>query len=68
MLWLGIIGIISLILGLIYLLGPGAITKLDELGKNVLISIDHTLKYHIWVGIFFAVAGAVMIYLGFTIR
>jgi hypothetical protein len=68
MAWLGYIGIMTLILGLLYLLAPNVIIKLDEWGRGVLISADHILKHRICVGLIFAIAGAAMIYLGFTIK
>jgi hypothetical protein len=68
MAWLGYIGIMTLILGLLYLLAPNVIIKLDEWGRGVLISADQILKHRIWVGLIFAAAGAAMIYLGFTIK
>lgn len=66
--WLLYFGVPTLILGLLYLLAPGVIKRLDDWGRRAFISIAQTLKYHIWLGLLFTAAGIAMIYIGFTIK
>ena len=61
----GIIGIVALILGFLYLLSPGAVKKMDQLGRRIIMSSDAMLSHRKITGCFYVVAGVVLIYIGF---
>ena len=65
--WLVIIGVIALILGLLYFFKPELVKKIDEFGKNVVVNTETLVKHHKKIGLFCAVVGAILIYLGLLI-
>ena len=65
--WLGYIGIATLVLGLLYLFAPGFLRVLDEWGKEIFVTVEQTIKYHIWIGLLFVISSAAMIYIGFVL-
>lgn len=66
--WLIYIGVVSLFLGALYLFPADVIKKIDEWGKNVILTVDQTLGHRLWFGFFFIVAGVAMITIGFTVK
>ena len=67
MVWLGCIGIMTLALGVFYFFLPTSLKLMDEWGKDVVVTVEHTLKYHKLLGILFLLAAVAMIYIGFVL-
>jgi len=62
-----LVGIIALLTGIMYLIAPGTLIKLNAL-FNQIISTDHkTMKYRISVGLIFIVLGLFFLFMAYYI-
>jgi len=62
-----LVGIIALLTGIMYLIAPGTLIKLNAL-FNQIISTDHkTMKYRISVGVIFIVLGLFFLFMAYYI-
>ena len=60
-----LIGIITLLLGFMYLFAPGTLIKLSSL-LNQIVSTDHkTMKYRISVGVIFIIIGIFFLFMAY---
>jgi len=63
-----LVGIIALLTGIMYLIAPGTLIKLNAL-FNQIISTDHkTMKYRISVGVIFIVLGLFFLFMAYYIE
>ena len=63
-----LVGIIALLTGIMYLIAPGTLIKLNAL-FNQIISTDHkTMKYRISVGLIFIVLGLFFLFMAYYIE
>lgn len=64
--FLGLIGLISLILSYIHFFRLNVACKFDEIGKRVVVDTTKTIKSHRkWFGWFYFIAGLFLVYIGF---
>ena len=62
-----LVGIIALLTGIMYLIAPGTLIKLNAL-FNQIISTDHkTMKYRISVGLIFIILGLFFLFMAYYI-
>jgi len=61
-----ILGIIYLVVGVLYLLSPQAMKKLDQIGKKLLWKDEWSITHRIGFGIFFLIVGILLCYAGFV--
>ena len=62
-----ILGIIYLVVGVLYILSPQTMKKIDEIGKKLLWKDEWSITHRIGFGIFFLIVGFVLCYAGFVI-
>jgi len=62
-----ILGIIFLAVGVLYILSPQTMKKIDEVGKKLLWKDEWSITHRIGFGIFFLIVGLVLCYAGFAI-
>ncbi len=66
MVWHGIVGIVALISALLHFVSPETVCKIDEIGKGVVISMEHLVRTHPQkLGLFYLLAGIFLVYIGF---
>ena len=62
-----ILGIIFLVVGILYILSPQTMKKIDQMGKKLLWKDEWSITHRIGFGIFFLIVGLVLCYAGFVI-
>jgi len=62
-----ILGIIFLVVGVLYILSPQTMKKIDQMGKKLLWKDEWSITHRIGFGIFFLIVGLVLCYAGFAI-
>lgn len=62
-----ILGIIFLVVGVLYMLSPQTMKKIDEVGKKLLWKDEWSIAHRIGFGIFFLIVGLILCYTGFVI-
>lgn len=62
-----ILGIIYLVVGVLYILSPQTMKKLDQIGKKLLWKDEWSITHRIGFGIFFLIVGILLCYAGFVI-
>lgn len=66
MIWLGIIGIVALILSMLHFFSPKTILKSDEFGKKVVVMLADVARKHPKIlGFFYLLCAILLIYVGF---
>ena len=61
-----IMGIIFLVVGVLYILSPQTMQKIDRMGKKLLWKDEWSITHRIGFGIFFFIVGLVFCYAGFV--
>ncbi len=59
-----VIGVISFLLGLFFIVNPGLIKKIDGIGTKILLTSEQFIKNRNLAALFFCVAGAALIVVG----
>jgi len=62
-----ILGIIFLAVGVLYIISPQTMKKIDQIGKKLLWKDEWSIAHRIGFGIFFLIVGLVLCYAGFVI-
>jgi len=62
-----LVGIISLLAGLMYLIAPGTLIKLSALFNQIVSTDDKTMKYRISVGLIFVALGIFFLFMAYYI-
>ena len=62
-----ILGIIFLVVGVLYILFPQTLKKIDQMGKKLLWKDEWSITHRIGFGIFFLIVGIILCYAGFVI-
>jgi len=62
-----ILGIIFLVVGVLYILSPQTMKKIDQMGKKLLWKDEWSIAHRIGFGIFFLIVGLILCYAGFVI-
>lgn len=62
-----ILGIIFLVVGVLYIISPQTMKKIDQMGKKLLWKDEWSIAHRIGFGIFFFIVGLVLCYAGFVI-
>ena len=62
-----ILGIIYLVVGVLYILSPQTMKKIDEIGKKLLWKDEWSITHRIGFGIFFFIVGILLCYAGFVV-
>lgn len=62
-----ILGIIYLVVGVLYILSPQTMKKLDQIGKKLLWKDEWSITHRIGFGIFFLIVGILLCYAGFVV-
>lgn len=69
MVWFGVAGIVALILAALHFFSSETIRKMDKFGSNVIITMEDMVKKHPkWLGFFYLIGGAVLVYFGFFFK
>ena len=61
-----ILGIIYLVVGVLYILSPQTMKKIDQVGKKLLWKDEWSITHRIGFGIFFLIVGILLCYTGFV--
>jgi hypothetical protein len=62
-----ILGIIYLVVGVLYILSPQTMKKIDQIGKKLLWKDEWSITHRIGFGIFFLIVGILLCYAGFVV-
>ena len=62
-----LVGIIALLMGIMYLVAPGALIKLGTLFNQIVSTDDKTMKYRISVGVVFIIVGFFFLFMAYYI-
>ena len=62
-----LVGIIALLMGIMYLVAPGALIKLGTLFNQIVSTDDKTMKYRISVGVVLIIVGFFFLFMAYYI-
>ena len=60
-----IVGIICLVVGVLYIIAPKVVKKIELLGEKVLWKSEYSTTHRFSFGLFFLIAGILLCYAGF---
>ena len=63
--WFAIIGATALILSFLYFFRPEAIKKIDEFGRQLIVTSERLLEQRKKIALFYLIAGIALIYTAF---
>lgn len=60
-----LVGIITLLMGIMYLIAPGILIKLSSLLNQIVSTDDKTMKYRVSVGVIFIILGFFFLFMAY---